>query len=182
MKRTALLMLLVVIGSLVMTVASLRGQRQVPIAAIQKVRGNLYFIGGSDPLQKETFAGGSTAVFVTASGVVVVDTKNPGYGRGILEQIKTVTDKPVTMIINTHTHRDHTGSNTEFASTVEFVAHENTKANLSKATCTTVTNCQAFQGANSKYLPTKTFKDRQSLLSGKDRIDLYLLRRWSHKW
>jgi cyclase len=117
--------------------------------------------------------GGNTAVFITEQGVVVVDTKSPGYGRGILDQIKTVTAKPVTMIINTHTHGDHTGSNVEFPATVEFVAHENTKANLSRSTCHPVVNCQSFKGENAKFLPKKTFKDRMSLLSGKDRIDLY---------
>ena len=76
--------------------------------------------------------GGNTAVFITEKGVVLVDTKNPGWGRAILDKVKTLTDKPVTMIINTHTHGDHVGSNEAFSPTVEFVAHENTKANMEK--------------------------------------------------
>ena len=36
-------------------------------------------------------AGGNTSVFVTATGVVVVDTKNPGWGQPLLEVIKTRT-------------------------------------------------------------------------------------------
>jgi glyoxylase-like metal-dependent hydrolase (beta-lactamase superfamily II) len=56
-------------------------------------------------------------VFVTANGVVVVDTKNPGWGQPLLEKIKTLTDKPVTMIINTHTHGDHVSGNVEFPAT-----------------------------------------------------------------
>ena len=149
---------------------SLRGQAKK--ITIEQVRGNLYYIGNSDPGDSATFTGGSTSVFVTDAGVVVVDTKNAGYGRGIIEQIKTVTDKPVVMIINTHTHFDHTGSNTEFPATVEVVAHENTKANLSKATCNPVTNCQSFKGDKAVYLPKRTFKDRLTLFEGKDRIEL----------
>jgi glyoxylase-like metal-dependent hydrolase (beta-lactamase superfamily II) len=117
--------------------------------------------------------GGNTAVLVTDSGVVLVDTMNPGSGAEILAQVKSVTDKPVTMIINTHTHFDHAGSNTEFPATVEFVAHENTRANMAKPDCPPVTHCQAFKGENAKYLPKRTYKDRMSLLSGKDRIELY---------
>ena len=117
--------------------------------------------------------GGNTAVLVADSGVVLVDTMNPGSGPEILAQVRSVTNKPVTMIINTHTHFDHAGSNTEFPATVEFVAHENTRANMAKPTCPPVTHCQAFKGENEKYLPKRTFKDRMSLLSGKDRIDLY---------
>jgi cyclase len=84
-----------------------------------------------------------------------------------------VTSKPVTMIINTHTHNDHTGSNTEFAPGVEYVAHENTKASLSRETCAPVTNCQSFKGENAKFLPKRTFKDELTLGRGRDQIDLF---------
>jgi len=53
-------------------------------------------------------------------------------GQAILDQVKTVTDKPVTHIINTHTHGDHTGSNQFFPATVEIVTQENTQANMQK--------------------------------------------------
>ena len=46
--------------------------------------------------------------------MVVVDTKLAKWGQAILDKIKSVTDKPVTIIINTHTHGNHVGSNNEF--------------------------------------------------------------------
>src|SRR5207247_8659811 len=67
---------------------------------------------------------------IAANGVVVVDTKNPGWGQPILEKIKTLTDKPVTTIINTHTHGDHVSGNVEFPASVEVIVHEHTKANM----------------------------------------------------
>src|SRR5919204_1703901 len=89
-----------------------------PTGAIKKVRDNLYVIPG---------AGGNTTVFVTQGGVVLVDTKLPNNGEAILTQVRTVTDKPVSMIINTHSHPDHIGSNEFFPGSVEIVAHENTR-------------------------------------------------------
>src|SRR5688500_9171149 len=74
------------------------------ITDIEKVTDNVYKIFG---------AGGNTTVFVRSDGVVLVDTKVPNNGAAILEQVRKVTDKPVTMIINTHSHPDHLGSNTE---------------------------------------------------------------------
>lgn len=145
---------------------------QGPIPPIQRVRDNLYVIGSSDP-NPGTWTGGNTGVFIAENGVVLVDTKFPGYGSRILEQVRSVTDKPVTTIINTHTHADHTGSNIEFPATVDFVAHENTKAHFMEETCRPVTNCQSFKGDNAKFLPKTTFKDKMSLFSGKDQIDLY---------
>lgn len=175
MKRTIVVGMLVGAAGFSMTV----GADQTPQPAginvpdIQRVKDNLYLIGGSDPREAGSFTGGNTAVFVTDTGVVVVDTKWPGWGRMILEKIRSVTDKPVTMIVNSHTHADHSGSNIEFPATVEFVAHERTRANMAKATCEPVANCQSFKGENQKYLPKKTFKDKLTLSSGKDQIDLY---------
>ena len=96
-----------------------------------------------------------------------------GAGPSLLARIKSITEKPVTTIINSHTHYDHSGSNTEFPATVEFVAHEGTRANMARATCEPVTNCDAFKGANAKYLPKRTFKDRLTLGTGADQVDLY---------
>ena len=79
----------------------------------------------------------------------------------------------MTTIINTHTHGDHTGSNAMFPATVEIVAHENTKANMEKM--------DAFKGDNAKFLPKKTYKDKMSLGSGKDRDRSVLLRPRPHQ-
>ena len=76
--------------------------------------------------------GGNTAVFVTSDGVVVVDTKLPGWGQPILTKIKQLTQKPITTIINTHTHGDHVSGNVEFPATVDVVVHDNTKVNMGK--------------------------------------------------
>jgi cyclase len=172
MRRLSVLAILIGIGTVSGATAGLQPQSPPAVLEIQQLKDNLYLIG-SGSLLGPGFAGGNTAVLVADSGVVVVDTKLAGYGKAMLEKIRSVTPMPVTMIINTHTHNDHTGSNPEFPASVEFVAHENTKANLSKSTCAPVTNCQAFQGENAKFLPRTTFKDTLSLLSGKDRIELY---------
>src|SRR5262249_11463534 len=107
-----------------------------------------------------------TGGFMREKGVVVVDTKYPNNGPGILEMIKSVTPKPVTMVINTHTHGDHVGSNFAFTGAVEFIAHENCKAYMEK-----ITHFQSEEGK--KFLPGKTYTDKLSLLSGADKIDLY---------
>jgi cyclase len=130
---------------------------QPPISSIDKITNNLYFIQNQ---------GGNTAVFITANGVVLVDTKNPNNGQAILDQVKTVTDKTVTHIINTHTHADHTGSNAQFPATVEIVTHENTAANMMKMK-------NFAEDATKHGLPDRTFKDKLTLLSGNDAIDLY---------
>ena len=134
-----------------------RGPGFPPVQKIEKVKDNLYMIQGQ---------GGNTAVFVAENGVVLVDTKLANNGQAILDQVKSVTDKPITTIINTHTHGDHTGSNQFFPASVEIITQENTAANMKKM--------EVFQQeANKNGLPDKTFKDKTTVLKGKDEIDLY---------
>ena len=127
------------------------------VGAIQKVAGNVYMIPG---------AGGNTAAYVTANGVVLVDTKLANNGQAILDQVKTVSDKPITHIINTHTHGDHNGSNQFFPASVEIVVQENTQKNMQRM--------EVFQEeANRHGMPDRTYKDRMTLLRGDESIDLF---------
>jgi cyclase len=127
-----------------------------PALATIKVRDNLYMI---------TNDGGNIGVFVMANGVALVDTKNPNNGQRIIDQVQAVTNKPITMVINTHTHADHTGSNEFFTDNVRFVAHENTKANMVKMT--------NFAGEKARFLPSQVYADKLTLGAGADQIDLY---------
>jgi glyoxylase-like metal-dependent hydrolase (beta-lactamase superfamily II) len=156
MKRSAVLAAIVVVGVAVAGVAAQRGPRIPPTGAIKNVRDNLYVIPGQ---------GSNTTVFVTTSGVVLVDTKLANNGEPILKQVRTVTDKPVTMIINTHTHPDHNGSNDYFKTAgakVEIVTHENTGKWVA-----------ANQRSNPAMRPDRTFTDRMTLGNGNDRVELY---------
>jgi cyclase len=170
MIRALTLALIVTLGGLTMAVAAFQAPAPPSAAAlaattIEKVKDNLYIITGSSPAPRETFSGGNVGVFVTDAGVVIVDTKLAGWGPTILERIRTVTDKPVTTIINTHTHGDHTGSNEFFGAKVESVVHENTKANMARM--------DAFKGEKAAFLPKRTYQDTLTLGAGKDQIDLY---------
>jgi len=170
MKRVLVLGALIAVGCLSMVVAGFQGPAgptPAGLAAtkIEKVKDNLYIITGSGIADQAAFSGGNTAVFITDAGVVVVDTKLPGWGKTILDRIKTVTSKPVTTIINTHTHSDHTGSNEAFGTMVDSVVQENTKANMAKM--------DEFKGDKAKFLPKRTYKDKMTLGKGKDEIDLY---------
>ena len=172
MKRALILGSIVAAGVAVAGIAAAQRAGDAPAPGapsdkIEHISGNLYKI----------FDGcscGNTTVFVTEKGVVLVDTKVAKNGQYILDQVKTVTDKPVIMVINTHSHPDHNGSNAEIKAaypTIDVVAQENLK--------TRVTAAQAAPPgprgplANAAQLPNITFGEKGSVLSGKDRIDLY---------
>jgi glyoxylase-like metal-dependent hydrolase (beta-lactamase superfamily II) len=158
------------------------GGQQAPSAdAIQaeKIRNNLYVLRGGGRIVQiggvNVPQAGTTAAFITANGVVLVDTKLPGWGKPIIDKLKEITDKPVTTIINTHTHMDHVGGNVEFPAAVEIVTHENTAKLMQEMRQVTGGPVQPniFKDNNGRGLPSRTFSDRVTLGSGNDRIDLY---------
>ena len=168
MKRIAVLGALVLGGALTVIVAAQQPapQPSVDNLTVEKVKDNLWVIRGG---------GGNTAVFATAKGLTVVDTKQPGWGQPLLDKIKTISDKPITTIINTHTHYDHVSGNVLVPASVEIIAHENTAKRM--PLFSTVTGRgeteNVFRANPGKGLPKKTFKDKMTIGSGADQINLY---------
>src|SRR5438067_5856103 len=166
MRRLMLLGGLLAVGSLSVAAAQQPAAPAGPrVIDILKLKDNLYVLTSSTPGNPATFSGGNVAVFITDSGVTLVDDKLAGWGQAVLDKVKSVTNKPITRIINTHTHGDHTGNNNFFGSDTEIIAQANTKTNMAKM--------DVFKGAGAQYLPTKTYTDKLTIGSGKDRIDLY---------
>jgi glyoxylase-like metal-dependent hydrolase (beta-lactamase superfamily II) len=180
MTRNIVLTALLITGALSLAVSAYQqpaggrqggGQQAAPSAAalqVDKVKDNLYVLRGG---------GGNTAVFIGANGVTIVDTKLPGWGPAILDRIKTLTDKPVVRIINTHTHFDHVSGNVAFPATVDVVTQENTKTFMQAANpvygLQTGPQENLFTENGGRGLPTHTFKDRMTIGAGADRIDLH---------
>jgi cyclase len=156
MARRRLLLAIVVVGLAVAGAAAQQQRPRIPpTGTIKQVRDNLYVIPG---------AGGNTTVFVTQGGVVLVDTKLANNGEAIMKQVRSVTDKPVSTIVNTHSHPDHIGSNDYFPASVDVVTHENTRKWMA---------ANPRVASNPVAMPDRTFTDRMTLGSGDDRIELY---------
>src|SRR5881397_2418354 len=130
MKRILVLGILALAGVLSISLIAAQQQQGPPVIDVEKLKDNMFVLKGG---------GGNTGVFIGSNGVIVVDAKNPGWGQPILDKIKTLTNKPVTTLINTHTHGDHVSGNVEFPSTVEVIVHENTAANMQEMRASTQT-------------------------------------------
>jgi cyclase len=172
MKRIVVLVALLAVGSLSLGLAAYQqpaAGEKPRVVEVEKLKDNLFVLKGG---------GGNTAVFVTTTGVVVVDTKNPGWGQPLLDKIKELTSKPVTTIINTHTHGDHVSGNVEFPETVDIITHENTKVNMDTMATPSgfkppANPTNIFKTNNGKGMPKRTFKDKMSVGTGNDQVELY---------
>ncbi len=94
--------------------------------------------------------GGNIGVSVGDDGVFMIDDQFAPATTAILDQIRTVSDKPVRFLVNTHFHRDHTGGNENLGKAgVLIFAHDNVRARL----------LGKEQPAPDAALPVVTFSD-----------------------
>jgi cyclase len=130
MKRSALLVL---IG--VMFVAAIAAQSKQPAGTahsgkafrFNKVKEGVYHAVGTGSLAVV----GNSSFIVNDNDVIVVDDHvSPAAAWVLLEEIKEVTNKPVTTVINTHFHFDHAHGNQIFAPSVQIIGHEFTRRML----------------------------------------------------
>ncbi len=147
---------LIAFGALAANVSAQPSQEVSKAVGVEKLADDLFVLTGG---------GANAVVFITELGVVLVDTKDAGWGEPMLDAIKTLTSKPVTTIINTHAHPDHVGSNDSFPLSVEIVAQRTTRLNMDRL--------PGFKGVKVHFLPKLMFTELLTLGSGRDRIDVY---------
>jgi len=89
---------------------------------VEKVAENVYCIFGQ---------GGNIGLIVTAKHAVLIDDQFERLVPGLLEAVRTVTDKPIKYLINTHGHPDHVGGNVVLEKQVSaIIAHANVRKRM----------------------------------------------------
>jgi cyclase len=103
---------------------SQQGQPPKQPITVQKVTDNLWVL--------MTNNAGNVAVMPTSEGVLLVDDKFDQDGPEILAKVKTISDKPIKYILNTHQHGDHTGGNAFMLTNTpaQILIHKNARANM----------------------------------------------------
>ena len=105
-------------------------QEKMDFAKIQikatKVAGQVYVI---EDVTTE-FSGGNIGVSVGPDGIVLIDDKFAPLAPKIEAALKTISDKPVRFIMNTHYHGDHSDGNSAFGAKATIIAHENTRKRM----------------------------------------------------
>jgi glyoxylase-like metal-dependent hydrolase (beta-lactamase superfamily II) len=125
---------------------------------VTKVAGTVYMLEG---------AGGNIGVSVGEDGIVVIDDQFAPLAPKIEAALKSITDKPVRFILNTHYHGDHTGGNAEFSKLGTLVAQENVRKRLAEGS--EIRRFGKTPPAAKEALPVVTFSERATIhLNGED--------------
>lgn len=114
-----------------------------PEVKIQHVAGKVFMLEGS---------GGNIAVSVGDDGLLMVDDQYAPMAPKIRQALQQLRDAPLTFLLNTHHHIDHTGSNPAFGGEAKIVAHDNVRARLARS-----------PNATAEGLPVITFEDSLSI-------------------
>tara|TARA_R110002020_G_scaffold262126_2_gene476525 strand:+ start:86943 stop:87818 length:876 start_codon:yes stop_codon:yes gene_type:complete len=121
MKKIKLLTLLLL--SLTLQTFAFQDMSDVEIKVIP-VSENIYMLMGN---------GGNIGISTGEDGVFMIDDEFAPLSQKILDAIKTISDKPVKFLANTHFHGDHTGGNANFEKEGALIlAQENVRKRLSE--------------------------------------------------
>ena len=123
-----------------------------------------YFVGEiADGLYWVVGDGYQVMFLTTGDGVVVVDAPQP-LGEKYLQAIQEVTNEPITHMIYSHSHQDHTGAAGQiFPADIEYIAHQDTADIL------------IAENDPNRPIPTITFDDTYTLQIGNQLLELYYI-------
>jgi len=124
---TRLAAALIAVGALIAVAARAQTPAPEPGYRLRQIAPGIYSGFGTGTVN----AGSNAAVIVNADDVLVVDAHmTPDAARVLLRELRTITDKPVRFVVNTHFHYDHTNGNQVFAPMADIIGHEYTRKRL----------------------------------------------------
>ena len=120
----------------------------------QKLSDNVYMLIGQ---------GGNIGVSVGDDGVFVIDDQYAPLSKKIVAAIKTISDKPIEYVVNTHWHPDHTGGNENLHKLgTTIIAHDNVRKRLEN-------------NSPNDALPTITFNDKLNVFINGEQVIVFHL-------
>lgn len=124
-------------------------QDEEVIIKSHKLTDNIFMLEGQ---------GGNIGVFIGDDGVFVIDDQYAQLADKIESVIKTLSDKPITFLVNTHYHGDHVGGNEAMAKLgATIISHDNVRKRLA------VKPNRQGEMMPKKALPVITFNDKLRL-------------------
>ena len=115
---------------------------------VHQVSGNVYYLEGQ---------GGNVGVLVGDDGVLMIDDQFAPLSEKLVAAIRTISNKPIRMLVNTHVHGDHTGGNENFGKMgIDIIAHDNVRVRLARGV-------NGGAASPAVALPVVTFGDTMSL-------------------
>ena len=90
---------------------------KIDVSVTEKIAPNIYILHGSPALDSAhpDASGGRIAALFGPDGVLMVDTEDQQLAEKSLKALRSFTNAPIKIVVNSHEHSDHTGGNAFFA-------------------------------------------------------------------
>jgi glyoxylase-like metal-dependent hydrolase (beta-lactamase superfamily II) len=170
MSRLIAVLLLISTGTLTLRAQSKENYIDSVSLAIGDIREEIVKIQDNYYMIRPYGLAGNIGVFISDAGVVLIDDQWAVLSKRIKELVKTITDKPIKTIINTHYHYDHTNGNLAFGpEKIPIIAHRNARTRMSERQVLPSSIQKPYPG---EALPTITFTEKSELHEGGELIEL----------
>jgi cyclase len=106
---------------------------KIDIRVTEKMAANLFVLHGTQALDSAhpDASGGRAMALFGPDGVLMVDSQNRQVAEKTLKAVRSFTDGPIRIMVNTHVHSDHTGGNAFFAKQGALIyAQENLRTEM----------------------------------------------------
>lgn len=141
------------------------------------VREELIFIKPNHYIIQPSDNGANTGVYNGKQKLILIDNQWNSLVPKIKQQLKKITPRKPSFIINTHFHYEHTNGNLTFgAEMIPIVAHENARIKMEKDRTLSAPENLVQKASPVKGLPTVTFIERMQLYDDQEIIELTHLR------
>jgi cyclase len=156
---------LLIVASVIFSFAGNSQQQDIPPLTVEKLSENLFHLTGG--------RGANSGMYIGDNEVLLIDAKmDKASVEAIFTAVEGFTNKPVTMLVNTHSDGDHVNGNEFFPKEVIIIAHEN---------CREEFFLPGRDGTPSKwtdeklmrFVPQITFNDRMQLHLGSKTVELW---------
>ena len=134
-----------------------------PKITFTKVNEQFWVLHGGNGL------GANVGMSVGEDGILLVDAMNINSGQLLIDAIRTISDKPIKFVINTHQHRDHRGGNEALVKAGATIVYPDYLKYASGSST-------RYQGAEREI----QFSNQMSIKFNGDIFDLYHIK--SHTW
>lgn len=149
--------LLIILNFMFTTTVKAQGFDDVAIE-ITKLSGQVYMLSG---------AGGNIGLSIGEDGVFVIDDEYAPLTPKIESAIKSLTDKDLKFLVNTHHHGDHTGGNANMQKLgATIIAQDNVRQHLEM-------DNQDNNANNKEGLPIITFNDKLTLYINGEKVSVF---------
>jgi cyclase len=175
-SQTGILSVLVLIAVLLLTASPTMAEQK-----LSKISDNVYaYVGSTDDSASNNF-GANAGIIIGEDAVLVIDTLiSDRKAKAFITDIRALTDKPISFVVNTHFHADHSYGNCAFAELgATIISQTDTKSINEEWAEKVLKNAEAWMGLSKEEMagtsiayPQLTFSERMEVDLGGLRVEL----------